>query len=207
MQKNAGREKKSWYRGTEINMRNIQAERLIVRSFKPEDWTDLREYLSREEVMRFEGDWNTSEDGMKGAAKDLSGNAAFWAVELRTTGKMIGHVYFAQTQPEVFRTWMLGYIFNNEYYGKGYATEACKGLMDHAFRNMGVHRVIAKCSPENVPSWKLLERLGMRREGHSLRCAAIKRTASGEPIWWDEYLYAILKDEWKNSGVIIDENR
>jgi RimJ/RimL family protein N-acetyltransferase len=41
-------------------------------------------------------------------------------------------------------------IFNNDFHGKGYATEACRGLMDHAFRNMGAHRIIGKCCPENA---------------------------------------------------------
>ena len=139
---------------------------------------------------------------MKNAATDLSKGSAFWAVELKSTGKMIGHLYFGREQPEKFCTWMLGYIFNNEFYGNGYATEACRGLLDHAFRNMGVHRVIAKCSPDNIPSWKLLERLEMRREGHSLRCAAIRDSEDGRPVWWDEYLYAMLEDEWPGGGVL-----
>jgi RimJ/RimL family protein N-acetyltransferase len=37
-------------------------------------------------------------------------------------------------------------------------------------------------------------------EGYSLRCAAIRDTDDGRPIWWDEYLYAMLADEWPGNG-------
>jgi RimJ/RimL family protein N-acetyltransferase len=174
----------------------IGTERLFVRHIKPDDWKDMQEYLSREEVMRYESPWDTSDEGMKRAARNLAGGDAFWAVELKESGKMIGHIYFGRERPEKFLTWMIGYIFNNEFQGKGYATEACRGLIDYAFNSMNAHRIIGKCSPENVASWKLMERLNMRREGHSLRCAAIKDDSDGNPIWWDEYLYAVVSDEW-----------
>jgi RimJ/RimL family protein N-acetyltransferase len=183
----------------------IETDRLFVRNFKAEDWKDLQEYLSREEVMRFESAWDTSDEGMRKAAVELSRGNSFWACELKSTGKMVGHVYFGKEQPEAFNTWMLGYIFNNDYYGNGYATEACKAVLEYAFKVMGVHRIIAKCSPENNASWKLLERLGMRQEGRSLRCASIKKTPSGEPVWWDEFLYAMLSVEWPGYPVKVSE--
>lgn len=186
-------------------MTMIGTERLLVRSFRPEDWMDLQEYLSRKEVMRYEYEWDTSDEGMQKAARDLSVGNNFWACELKDAGKMIGHVYLGREQPEAFNTWMLGYIFNNDYYGNGYATEACRAVLQYAFRVMGVYRVIAKCSPENEASWKLLERIGMRQEGRSLRCASIKKTPSGEPIWWDELLYAMLSVEWPGYEVQISE--
>jgi len=174
----------------------IETERLMVRNFKPEDWMDLREYISKERVMIFECSWDSSEESLRKKAVEFSSGNSFWAVELKSTGKMIGHVYFNQVQPIESRTWILGYIFNNDYYGNGYATEACKGLLEYGFGNLCIHRVVAKCSPENEPSWKLLERLKMRREGHSIKCVTFKKIASGDPIWWDEYSYAILAEEW-----------
>ncbi len=180
----------------------IETERLYVRNIKPQDWKDMQEYLSREEVMKYEGPWDTSDESMRKAAEELAKGNTFWAVELKTTGKMIGHIYLGREEPEKFLTWMIGYIFNNEFHGNGYATEACRGIMDYAFGKLGAHRIIAKCCPENVPSWKLMERIDMRREGYSLRCAAIKDAEDGSPIWWDEYLYAMLADEWPGNGAL-----
>jgi ribosomal-protein-alanine N-acetyltransferase len=56
------------------------------------------------------------------------------------------------------------------------------------------------CNPINSASWKLMERLGMRREGHFMQKAFFKRDEKGEPMWHDAYEYAILSDEWKNKN-------
>ncbi len=177
-------------------MSRIETERLLLRNFRPEDWRDLQEYISREEVLQFEPHWNSSDEACKKAAQDFARGDTFWAVELKNSGKMIGHVYFNKTEPAEFLTWDLGYIFNPEYYGRGYATEACKGVLQFGFDTLSVHRVSAKCSPENVRSWKLMERLSMRREGHGLKCVTFIKTADGKPVWWDEYQYSILAEEW-----------
>lgn len=177
-------------------MIKLETDRLYVRSFYPEDWKDLQQYISDEEVMRFEAPWDCSEESLRKAVKDFSKGDMFWAVELKSTGKMIGHIYFGIEGPDSFKTRMIGFIFNRNYQGKGYATEGCKALLDYAFRSLGIHRVVGLCSPENKPSWALLERLKMRREGHSLKAVTFRTTEKGEPIWWDEYRYPILDEEW-----------
>ncbi len=55
---------------------------------------------------------------------------------------------------------------------------------------MGLHRIIATCDPRNTASYRVMEKTGMRREGHSIKC--IRK--DGE--WVDEYFYAILDEEW-----------
>ena len=109
---------------------------------------------------------------------------------------MIGQVYFHQIEPTKFLTWELGYIFNPKFYGNGYATESCKAVLQFAFDGLGTHRVIAKCNPDNVRSWQLMERLGMRREGLGLKSVTHTKTGEADPVWWDEYQYAILAEEW-----------
>ncbi|HEY5465879.1 MAG TPA: GNAT family N-acetyltransferase [Clostridia bacterium] len=177
-------------------MRILESERLLMRTFHPDDWKDLQEYISRPEVMRFERPWDASDAACRQRVADFAAEDSYWAVELKDTGKMIGHVYFIQTPPLDFQTWTLGYIFNNAFHGHGFATEACRILLDAGFRNLGIHRVEARCCPENVPSWRLMERLGMRREGLSPRCVTFRQTAEGQPIWWDRLTYAILEEEW-----------
>lgn len=174
----------------------LETDRLIVRTFRPDDWRDLKVYISRPEVMWYEGEWESSDEACRRRAQAFADSGAFWAVELKQTGRMIGHVYFGQTQPEAFRTWMLGYIFNNEYHGHGYATEACRAVLDDGFRRLGIHRVCAKCALQNEPSWRLMDRLGMRREGLSPKAATFRQTEKGQPIWWDELTYGVLEEEW-----------
>jgi len=102
-------------------------------------------------------------------------------------------VYLGQ---QAFDAWELGYVFNKDYHGMGYAAEAARALLDDIFTNQNVRRVIAMCNPLNVPSWRLLERLGFRREGHFVKNIYFKKDAQGNPIWCDTYAYAILREEW-----------
>lgn len=143
----------------------IETKRLVVRQFKPKDWRDLHEYLSKESVLEYEPGTVSNEEECKSIAKERSKANLFWAVCLKDTNKMIGHVYFSQKDPREFLTWMIGYIFNPDYYGQGYATEACQRILKYGFEELGARRVIALCNPENIASWRLLERLSMRREG------------------------------------------
>lgn len=89
-------------------------------------------------------------------------------------------------------------MFHPDHWGRGYATEACRVLLDAVFDD-GAHRVVAHCDPANARSWALLERLGMRREGHSLRAVAFGCDPEGGPVWRDEYTYAVLEEEWVSS--------
>ena len=171
----------------------METERLIIRRFRPEDWEDLHEYLSQEEVVKFEPYDVFTEEASQKEALDRSKNDDFWAVCLKDTKKLIGNIYFAQQD---FDTWELGYVFNLRYQGKGYATEAARALVNDAFMNKNAHRVIARCNVLNIASWKLLERLGMRREGHLIQNVWFKRDRNGQPMWADSFEYGILKEEW-----------
>lgn len=175
----------------------LLTERLVVRTFAPEDWRDLHEYLSQEEVVRFEPEEPQDEAHCREIAEKWSAGTTFWAVCLRNEGKMIGHVYFAQREPKEWQTWEIGYVFNPQFHGSGYATEACRAVMQRAFDELGAHRIVAMCDPLNAPSWRLLERLHMRREGHFLKNGFFRRTPDGQPAWHDSFEYAILADEWK----------
>ncbi len=177
-------------------MCTFETDRLVIRRFRPEDWKDLYEYLSDEKVVKYEPYDVFDEEACKLEAENRSKNGAFWAVSLKESGKVIGNVYFQQQEPTDFMTWEIGYVFNSGYYGKGYAAESCRKLIDYGFVEKNARRIIAMCNPQNSPSWKLLERLGMRREGHLLKNIYFKKDELGNPIWTDTYEYAILAEEW-----------
>ena len=84
----------------------------------------------------------------------------------------------------------LGWVLHPEHAGHGYATEAVRALIDLAFDGMGLRRVTAGCFAANEPSWRLMERVGMRRETVTVR-ESLHR--SGE--WLDGMGYALLADE------------
>ncbi|CAM4449268.1 Acetyltransferase (GNAT) domain-containing protein [Paenibacillus typhae] len=84
----------------EVNsLKVLETERLILRRFKPEDATDLYEYLSREDVVKFEPYGVHDEVQCEAEALRRSGDPAFWAVCLKASGKLIGNLYFQQQQP------------------------------------------------------------------------------------------------------------
>jgi RimJ/RimL family protein N-acetyltransferase len=85
----------------------------------------------------------------------------------------------------------LGWVLDPDSTGHGYATEAVRALLEHCFTSLGVRRVVANCFLANDSSWRLMERVGMRREGHAI---AESLHRSGQ--WLDTVAYAVLADEW-----------
>jgi RimJ/RimL family protein N-acetyltransferase len=174
----------------------METERLMIRRFRPEDGADLYDYLSREVVVRFEPYGVFSLEQAEREAEKRADDEAFWAVCLKESGKLIGNVYFFKLD---FDTWELGYAFNPDFWGKRYAYEAAKALLDDAICNQNAHRIVAMCNPLNERSWQLLERLGMRREGHLRRNIWFKKDEKGCPLWQDTFEYGVLKEEWKKN--------
>ncbi len=174
-------------------MMDIVTNRLIIRRFEQNDWQDMYDYLSDKEVVKYEPYEVYSEAQAKEEADRRSKDESFYAVCLKENGKLIGNLYLGKGD---FDTWELGYVFNRGFQGQGYATESAEALVDYAFKQLGARRIIAMCNPENDHSWKLLERLHMRREGLLLKNIYFKTNSNGEPIWLDTYEYAILKSEW-----------
>jgi RimJ/RimL family protein N-acetyltransferase len=86
----------------------------------------------------------------------------------------------------------LGWCLSPDYEGHGYATEAVNELLRICFEDLGLRRVKADCFADNEASWRLMERVHMRRELHTVR-ESLHR--SGQ--WLDGLGYALLADEWR----------
>lgn len=171
----------------------LATPRLVLRPFTEEDGPGLYAYLSDPETVRFEPYEPFTFPQAQEEARRRSKDPHFWAV-CDKSGHLLGNLYFA---PGEFDTWELGYVFHRAYWGQGYATEAAQALLDHAFRAGRARRITASCDPENVRSWQLLERLGLRREGHLKKNVFFFRDEAGAPLWKDSYEYGILKEEWR----------
>ena len=85
----------------------------------------------------------------------------------------------------------LGWAFDPAFGGRGYATEAVRALIGLCFGPLDLRRLCANCFFENEPSWRLMERLGMRRELHSVK-ESLHRTKG----WLDGLSYGLLAEEW-----------
>lgn len=174
----------------------LETNRLIIRKFTLDDAEDLFEYLSLPEIYTFEpGDPITRAQADE-LCKARADGDQFYAVELKETGKMAGHLFFEQTQPAAFLTWELGYIFNPEYQGNGYCTEASQKIMEHAFTALHAHKVVAYCNPLNDASWRVLEKCGLFREGYFKEKAFFRTDRQGNPLWHDCLAYGITAEDF-----------
>lgn len=168
----------------------LKTERLTIRKFKSEDWQAVYEYTSNPEVMRYIPEGVFKEETAKEFIRKNIESADHFPVFI-DGDILIGHIGFHKYFGN--HTYEIGWVFNPKFYNKGYASEAAYAVLRYAFEKLGLHRIIATCQPENPASYRVMEKIGMRREGFFKKCIP-----HGEE-WWDEYYYAILKEEW-NSG-------
>ena len=175
----------------------IQTERLRLRPFDRGDVDAVHAYRGREDVARHLYDPPLSRDECALAVQQRTTQVKLregddrivLAVDLCATGALIGEVSLIWRNVEA-RQAEVGWIFDPRSQGRGYATEAATCLLDLAFGPGQMHRVYARCGADNVPSWRLMERLGMRREAHFHEHDWFKGG------WDEEFVYAILQREW-----------
>jgi ribosomal-protein-alanine N-acetyltransferase len=111
------------------------------------------------------------------------------AVTEKASGALVGAVGLAIARPQGRAE--LGYWVGVDYWGRGYATEAARAMLDYAFGPLDLRRVVAHCLTRNPGSWRVMEKIGMQREGR-LREHVVKWDVP-EDIW----LYGILRHEWE----------
>lgn len=166
----------------------LETERLILRRYTSDDLNDLYEYLSDDEVVRFEPYKAMSLEETKGNLEWRIGTDEMIAVELKSEHKMIGNIYLGKREQSSLE---IGYVFNRKYWGKGYAKEGCEAVIKRSFED-GIHRIYAECDPVNTSSWGLLEALGFDREAHLKKNVYFWTDEQGKPVWKDTYIYAKL---------------
>lgn len=88
----------------------------------------------------------------------------------------------------------IGWCLDPALEGNGYATEAVVELIRIGFEDVGLRRLTALCFADNEPSWRLMERVGMRREAYNVR-DSLHRSLG----WLDGMMYALLAEEWSNA--------
>lgn len=96
----------------------------------------------------------------------------------------------------VGREGRLSYFVRPDHAGRGLATTMGRDALDHAFGRLDLRRVQAGCYADNTASWRVMEKLGMRREQHG-----VKDSFHADLGWIDGYIYAVLAEEWAGKGV------
>lgn len=174
----------------------IETARLRLRPFTRGDVEAVFSYRSLEEVALYLFDPPLSREECALAVQQRTtqvgleeeGDRIILAVE-EPGGPVVGEVSLILRAKEA-RQVELGWIFHPGHQGRGYASEAASALLDLAFTKADMHRAYARCDALNLASWRLMERLGMRREAHFREHALFKGR------WDEEFIYAILCREW-----------
>ena len=177
----------------------IETPRLRLRPFTRGDVDAVFDYRSREDIALYLFDGPLSRDQVAMAVQQRvvqtgwteEGDKIVLAAELTESGTVIGELSLIWRSDEA-RQAEIGWIFHPAHHGRGYATEAAGAIFDLGFQGAGMHRIFARCDARNAPSWRLMERLGMRREAHFREHAMFKGG------WDEEFIYAVLRREWRN---------
>lgn len=174
----------------------LTTERLVLRPFALDDAADVTRLVSDRRIA--DTTLNIPHPYDEGTAAAWIGTHAevaerdeglTLAVTERASGRIVGAVGLSITRPH--RRGELGYWTAVDQWGRGYATEASRTMLDHAFGALDLSRVVAHCLTRNEGSWRVMEKLGMQREGR-LRQHFVKWDVL-EDVW----LYGILREEWR----------
>ena len=147
----------------------LETERLIIRPMEPDDASGLFEMLSDPSTWEFIGPpaVRSLEDARELVAKKAVYNEdhgfALWTVVEKASGRPVGDcgLQLLEGGPEV----ELGYHLGAAYRGRGYTTEAARACLRYGFEELALDRIVAIAWPENVASWRVMEKCGMRRVG------------------------------------------
>lgn len=177
-------------------MLEFKTERLIVHEITPDDLEHIHRKNSIREVEEFNtiGIPKSFEETVKVCLPVLEDQASLkrskygWVIKEKETQDFIGEIGLTLAA-ERFRKGEIHYSLLPEFWGKGYAYESVKEVIKYAFTVLKLHRIEAGVATENIRSIKLLEKLGMVREGVGRKILPIR----GD--WKDNYKYAILEND------------
>ncbi len=175
----------------------IQSKRLILREFETDDFEAVHSYAIDLEVVRYMPWGPNTEDETRAFLERAQSYATAeprtgyeLAVIETSADRLIGGIGLHATDQQA----TLGYCFARPAWGQGFATEASRLILGFGFKTLGVHRIWAGCDSENAASARVLEKVGMRREGY------FKHDCQIRGVWRDTILFAILSDEWEALG-------
>ena len=179
----------------------IETERLLLRPYAESDLDALYDIQSRPDVARFLYWEPRSRDDVAAAISNLQefteidgeGDGLVLAIQPRDGDRIVGDISLMY-RSEAHRQGEIGFVLHPDHQGRGYASEAARAMLRVGFEQLDLHRVIGRCEARNDASARLMERLGMRREGHLVENEWVK----GE--WQSELVFAMLAAEWATLG-------
>eukprot|EP00130_Batrachochytrium_dendrobatidis_P008407 XP_006683282.1 hypothetical protein BATDEDRAFT_28827 [Batrachochytrium dendrobatidis JAM81] len=174
---------------------SLSNERLLLRGFIKSDWKDVHKYASQDIVCQYQP-WGPnaeedSKDFVNQVIKDSTQEPRKrYVFAIIYNESMVGAGEF-NIRDFTNKVGEVAYIVNPNYWGKGIATEVATLLINFGLEQLKLHRIYATCDPRNVGSSKVLEKVGMTKEGR------IREDLLIRDGWRDSLIYSVLEHEWK----------
>ncbi len=185
---------------TEADGLPINVDELTLRRVEVDDSADLFELYSNPDNAKYEffDPWTREqvEDLVYSQSDMFAGDPGIPFVlvaELESANKVIGACQLTINSVEDQQC-EIGFAFNPEFSGRGFATIAVNAALGFGFARLNLHRIMAAVDVRNEPSWRLMERVGMRREAHFVHDNLV------DEEWIDDYVYALLDHEWQTQN-------
>ncbi len=171
--------------------------RLLLRDFTPDDVRAAHAFDSDPELVRYRGGGRVTKEDTHAFIQ----RTQHWlrseprpiyalAIILEEQAEMVGVVGLTITEQDLGEA-ELWYRLSRKHWKQGYTTEAVCAMLSFGFTDLHLHRIAAMCHPDNIGSWRVMEKVGMRYEGR-LR----ENFPNGDGTWRDSLLHAIIDHEW-----------
>ncbi len=176
----------------------LESERLIYRKFAQDDFDIVFDWLGNAENMKYRYGEPRTEAQVRDylawamSCAEQEPCATFkYAVVLKEGNRLIGASTLMNVpdEPEV------GWTVHRDFWRQGYGTEIGMTMLRLGFDMLGLRRIIAGCNAKNHGSYRIMEKIGMRREACFVKAQLGSSALNNE--WCDRFQYAILNEEWK----------
>ncbi|MGB8000403.1 MAG: GNAT family protein [Anaerobacillus sp.] len=174
----------------------ISLARIQLRELRQEDWKSVHSYASIEEVCQYQP-WGPNTEGESQAyvhaiIEDASLNPRKRFAYVILEGESVIGVCELNVRDAANLYGEISYILHPDWWGQGFATEAATMLLSYAFDDLKLHKVSATCNPENIGSKRVLEKIGMVKEG------LLREHLKMLNGWRNSLLFSMLDREWKS---------
>jgi RimJ/RimL family protein N-acetyltransferase len=184
-------------------MLEIKGERIYLRDHTAADLGTFHAWMNDPVVTRYLSQHSESiEQSLKLLSHAVAQNKAFprkdyfFAVVELETGQIVGEAGFSiQSPSDSGGVAEMGFFLFQPYWGKGYASEAAKLIIDFGFSELSLHKITAGCDARNLASEKVMIHCGMQKEAHF----KLHRLIDG--VWSDRVEYAILRSDWVDKSI------
>ena len=172
----------------------LQTARLTLRDFNPNDFDAIHAYASDPAVTRymFYGPRSVADTHAyleRMLASQGEEPRLIWELGAVVTAvdRLVGACDLTLENPQEAD---LGFIFSQDVWGRGYATEAARTLIRVGFEQLRLNRIFSTCDVANGASARVLEKAGLQRE------ATLERHKYARGQWWTSFLYAVRREQW-----------